>query len=55
VVCLAQLSGNGIILFDLLPIIVCDPPETHGARMDICAGNLSTASGAIHSRNCSKA
>jgi hypothetical protein len=36
-VCDARLSGNGIIL--------CDLPEPHGARGDICAGNLSTASG----------
>jgi hypothetical protein len=36
-VCHAQLSGNGIIL--------CDMPEQHGARGNICVGNLSTASG----------
>jgi hypothetical protein len=36
-VCHARLSGNGIILYDL--------PEPHGARGDVCAGNISTASG----------
>jgi hypothetical protein len=39
--CHAQLSGNGIILCDIL----CDLPEPHGARGDVCVGNLSTASG----------
>jgi hypothetical protein len=33
----ALLSENGIIL--------CDLPDPHGARGDVCAGNLSTASG----------
>jgi hypothetical protein len=33
----ARLSENDIIL--------CDLPEPHGARGDVCAGNLSTASG----------
>jgi hypothetical protein len=33
----ARLSGNGIIF--------CDLPEPHGARGDVCAGNLSTTSG----------
>jgi hypothetical protein len=32
-----RLSGNDIIL--------CVLPEPHGARWDICAGNLSTVSG----------
>jgi hypothetical protein len=41
VVCCARLSGDGIILCDIL----CELPEPHGARGDICAGNLSTASG----------
>jgi hypothetical protein len=35
-VCHARLSGNDIILCDLL--------EPHGARGDVCTGNLSTAS-----------
>jgi hypothetical protein len=30
-----------IILYDIL----CELPESHGARGDVCAGNLSTASG----------
>jgi hypothetical protein len=30
-----------IILCD----IVCEPPDPHGARADVYAGNLSTASG----------
>jgi hypothetical protein len=25
--------------------ILCELPEPHGARGDVCAGNLSTASG----------
>jgi hypothetical protein len=25
--------------------ILCEPPEAHGARGDVCAGNLSIASG----------
>jgi hypothetical protein len=37
VVCLARLSGNGTIL--------CDLPEPHTERGDVCAGNLSTTSG----------
>jgi hypothetical protein len=40
-VCHAQLSGNGIILCDIL----CDMSEPHGARGDICMGNHTTASG----------
>jgi hypothetical protein len=40
-VCHARLSGNGIILCDIL----CDLPEPHGARGDVGAGNLSIASG----------
>jgi hypothetical protein len=36
-VCHARLSGNDIILCDLL--------ESHGARENVCARNLSTASG----------
>jgi hypothetical protein len=35
-VCHAWLSENGIIL--------CDLTEPHGARGDVCAENLSTAS-----------
>jgi hypothetical protein len=29
-----------IILYDIL----CEPPDPHGARGDVCAGNLSTTS-----------
>jgi hypothetical protein len=36
-VCHARLSGIGNIL--------CDMVEPHGARGDVCTGNLSTASG----------
>jgi hypothetical protein len=54
-VCLAWLSGDGIILCDLSLIMLCDTPEPHGARGDICAGNLSTTSGAICSGSRSKA
>jgi hypothetical protein len=39
------LSGDGTILCDLSYFILCDLPEPHGARGDICAGNLSTACG----------
>jgi hypothetical protein len=39
-VCHARLSGNGNILWDIL----CDLPKPHGARGDVCAGNLSTTS-----------
>jgi hypothetical protein len=39
-VCHARLSGNDIILYDIL----CDMPEPHSARGDVCVGNLSTAS-----------
>jgi hypothetical protein len=39
--CHARLSENGIIPYDIL----CDLPEPHGARGDVCVGNLSTASG----------
>jgi hypothetical protein len=35
--CHARLSGNGIIL--------CDLPEPHGTGVDVCVGNLSSASG----------
>ncbi len=41
----AQLSGNDIILCDILYDIFCDLPEPHGAREDVCPGNLSTVSG----------
>jgi hypothetical protein len=44
-VCHAQLSENGIILCDILCDILCGLPELHGARGDVCAGNLSTVSG----------
>jgi hypothetical protein len=40
-VCHARLSGNGIILCDIL----CDLAEPHSARGDVCVGNLSSASG----------
>jgi hypothetical protein len=40
-----------IILCDIL----CDLAEPHGARGDICAGNLSAASGDHLFRNYSKA
>jgi hypothetical protein len=43
-VCHARLSGDGTILCDLSYIILRDLPEPHGARGDVCAGNLSTAS-----------
>jgi hypothetical protein len=43
--CHAQLSGDGVILYDLSFIILCDLPEPHGARGGVYAGNLSTASG----------
>jgi hypothetical protein len=36
-VCHTRLSGIGIIL--------CDLPKPHGARGDVCAGNLSPTSG----------
>jgi hypothetical protein len=45
VVCLARLSGDGIILCDLAFIILCDLPEPHGASGDVCEGNLGTARG----------
>jgi hypothetical protein len=44
-VCLAQLSGDDTILCDLSYFILCDLLEPHGARGDICAGNLSTTCG----------
>jgi hypothetical protein len=40
-VCHTRLSGNCIILSDIL----CDMSESHGARGDVSAGNLRTASG----------
>jgi hypothetical protein len=40
-VCRARLGGDGTILCDILS----EPPEPDGARGDVCAGNLSTASG----------
>jgi hypothetical protein len=40
-VCHARLSGNDIKLCDIL----CDLPEPHGQRGNVCAGNLSTACG----------
>jgi hypothetical protein len=40
-VCHAWLSRNDIKLCDIL----CDLSEPHGARGDVCAGNLSNASG----------
>jgi hypothetical protein len=43
-VCHARLSGNGITLYDL-SFILCDLPEPHGARGDICVVNLSTTCG----------
>jgi hypothetical protein len=43
-VCHARLSEDGTILYDLSYIILCDLPELHGARGDVCAGNLSIAS-----------
>jgi hypothetical protein len=54
-VCRAQLNGDGTIYFVIsLCDILCELPEPHGARGDICAGNLSTASGDRLSRNCTK-
>jgi hypothetical protein len=44
-VCHARLSVNGIILCDILYDVLCDLPEQHGARGDVCVGNLSTVSG----------
>jgi hypothetical protein len=44
-VCHARLSGDDTILCDASYFILCDLPEPHGARGDVCAGNLSTASG----------
>jgi hypothetical protein len=37
----ARLSRDGTILCDIL----CELPEPHGAREDVCVGNLSGASG----------
>jgi hypothetical protein len=48
VVCLARMSGNGhhslCHTCDILCDVLCDLSEPHGARGDVCAGNLSTAS-----------
>jgi hypothetical protein len=48
-VCLAQLSGDGhhslCHTSDILCGILCDLPEPHGERGDVCAGNFSTTSG----------
>jgi hypothetical protein len=35
--------------------ILCELPEPHGVRGDICAGNLSTTSRERLFENCSKA
>jgi hypothetical protein len=51
VVCRARLSGDGTILCDVL----CELLEPHGARGDVCVGNLSTASRDCLSGNRSKA
>jgi hypothetical protein len=45
VVCLARLSGDGHNSLCPACDILCDLPESHGARGDVCAGNLSIASG----------
>jgi hypothetical protein len=50
-VCHARLSRNGIILCDIL----CDLPEPHGARGDVCAGNPALQAGTVCSGNRSKA
>jgi hypothetical protein len=42
-VCHARLSGNSIILCDIL----YDLPEPHGARGDVCAGTLALQAGTI--------
>jgi hypothetical protein len=43
--CRAQLSGDGTILCDPSYFILCELPKPYGARGNICAGNLSIASG----------
>jgi hypothetical protein len=43
VVCHARLSEDGTILCDISFIILCELSEPHGARGDVCVGNLSTA------------
>jgi hypothetical protein len=45
--CHTRLSGNSIIL--------CDLPEPHGARGDICVGTLTLQAGTVCSENRSKA
>jgi hypothetical protein len=49
VVCLAQMSGDVhhslCHTFEILCDILCDLPKPHGTRGDVCAGNLTTASG----------
>jgi hypothetical protein len=44
-VCLARLSRDGHHVLCHACDILCDLPEPQGARGDVCAGNLSTASG----------
>jgi hypothetical protein len=45
VVCLARMSGDGYHSLCHTCDILCDLPEPHGARGDVCVGNLSTTSG----------
>jgi hypothetical protein len=45
VVCHAQWSGDDTILCVPSYFVLCDLPEPHGARGDVCVGNLSNASG----------
>jgi hypothetical protein len=42
---LARMSVDGLHSLCDTSDIVCDLPEPHGARGDVCVGNLSTASG----------
>jgi hypothetical protein len=41
VVCRGRLSGDGTILCDIL----CDLPEPHAARGDVCVENHNTVCG----------
>jgi hypothetical protein len=52
--CLAGLSGDGIILCDLSFIILCDLPEPHVASGDICEENIALQAGTVCSGNHSK-
>jgi hypothetical protein len=44
-VCRARLSGMAPYFVTSLCDIFCELPESHCARRDVCARNLSTASG----------